>query len=82
MTVKKCTKKRDVVVLLIKPFAFVAFPLPSSDLKVPAIALVDGQNYSKTQRVDADFFFSVLKKKWIRVDGANLRSGDFFFLAA
>ena len=49
-------KACKIVVLLIKPFAFVAFPLPSSDLKVPAIALVDGQNYSKTQRVDADFF--------------------------
>ena len=39
-----------------------AFPLPSSDLKVPAIALVDGQNYSKTQPVDADFFSPFLKR--------------------
>ena len=44
MTAEKCTKKRDaackVVVLLIKPVAFVAFslPLPSpwSDLEVPS----------------------------------------------
>ena len=41
MTAKKFTKKRDarakIVVLLIKPIAFVMFPLPSplSDLKVP-----------------------------------------------
>ena len=41
MTAKKFTKKRDarakIVVLLIKPIAFVVFPLPSpwSDLKVP-----------------------------------------------
>ena len=58
-------KACKIVVLLIKPFAFVAFPLPSSDLKVPAIALVDGQNYSKTQRVDADFFLRFKKNGYV-----------------
>ena len=44
MTAKKCIKKRDAsVVLLIKPIAFMAFPLPSpsSDLKVPSMATKD-----------------------------------------
>ena len=35
MTAKKCTKKRDTRVKLL--FAFVTFPLPSSDFKVPNI---------------------------------------------
>ena len=45
MTAKKCIKKRDarakIVVLVIKPIAFVEFPLPSpsSDLKVAIVVL-------------------------------------------
>ena len=37
MTAKKCTTKRDarIVVLGIKPIAFLTFSLPTSDLKVP-----------------------------------------------
>ena len=45
MTAKKCTKKRDarakIVVLLTKPIVFLKFslPSPSSDLKVPNMAV-------------------------------------------
>ena len=47
MTAKKCRKKRDararIVVLLIKPIAFVTFPLPSRvvGLKVPSYVRTD-----------------------------------------
>ena len=55
-----------------------AFPLPSSDLKVPAIALVDGQNYSKTQRVDADFFSPFFKKNGYVWTGLTCDQAIFF----